>query len=283
MSTYKECLKSDKPNLCPRGYCTAKEKFEVFPSAYATGYAVQVCKGTRKDFLGNKYPDEKYINKKLKKDNPLQRWYREAWVNVCEKGNGPGGYKLCGSGKGIDDPKNYPYCRAYYRLPGTTVTTAQELTQEEIYTMCKVKRSKKQGIEGKPTRVLLSENIYNIKIPQTVAKEARLGLKLLSNGFTGGTQTGLDRARQLSNDKKIDVKSLADMRSWFARHGPDAKNGGTSYPGYCGWVRDGKPMDNPIKKYRGAVSWLIWGGDGAYRWLKTKEIRNILDKQKKLH
>ena len=78
---------------------------------------------------------------------------------MCEKGDGPGGYKVCGSGKGIDDPKNYPYCRAYYKLPGTTVTTAQELTREEIDIMCQVKRSKKQGVDGKPTRVLLSENM----------------------------------------------------------------------------------------------------------------------------
>ena len=32
------------------------------------------------------------------------------------------------------------------------------------------------------------------------------------------------------------------MRTWFARHGPDASNGGTSYPGYCKWVNDGKPI-----------------------------------------
>jgi hypothetical protein len=293
MSDYEKCLDeaqrrydSNKLKLCPRGYCTAKNKFEVYPSAYANGYAVQVCKGTQDDFLGNKYPDETYINKKFKKDevNSLQRWYNEEWVNVCEKGDGPGGYKVCGTGKGIDDPQNYPYCRAYYKLPGTTVTTAQELTKEEIDTMCKVKRSKKQGINGKPTRVLLSENISkagsnNIKIPINVEKEAKLGLELLKNGFAGGTQTGWDRAEQLANGKMIDVNSLADMRTWFARHGPDAKNGGTSYPGYCQWVQDGKPMNNPSRDYRGAVSWLIWGGDAAYEWLKTKEIRDIIENE----
>jgi hypothetical protein len=32
--------------LCARGIAAAKAKFEVYPSAYANGYAVQVCKGT---------------------------------------------------------------------------------------------------------------------------------------------------------------------------------------------------------------------------------------------
>jgi len=292
MSDYNQCLdeaqikyNNNKLKLCPRGYCTAKNKFDVYPSAYANGYAVQVCKGTKEDFLGEKYPDTTYINKNYKKDkvNPLQRWYNEQWVNVCEKGDGPGGYKLCGTGKGINDPQNYPYCRAYYKLPGTTVTTAQELTQEEIDIMCKAKRSKKQGIDGKPTRVLLSENIPKggsdyIEIPLDVQKEAKLGLELIKNGFDGGTQTGWDRGKQLAYDKKIDIKSLADMRTWFARHGPDAKNGGTSYPGYCEWVRDGKPTNNSSKNYRGAVSWLIWGGNAAYQWLKTDDIINILEK-----
>jgi hypothetical protein len=31
--------------LCARGKSAAKSKFKVYPSAYANGYAVQVCKG----------------------------------------------------------------------------------------------------------------------------------------------------------------------------------------------------------------------------------------------
>ena len=31
--------------LCARGKAAAKAKFKVYPSAYANGYAVQVCKG----------------------------------------------------------------------------------------------------------------------------------------------------------------------------------------------------------------------------------------------
>ena len=102
---------------------------------------------------------------------------------------------------------------------------------------------------------------------------------MIDAGYNGGTQTGWSRAEQLAYNDKIDIHSLADMRTWFARHGPDAKNGGTSYPGYLRWLEDGKPLTGKGKnKYRGAVSWLIWGGDAAYLWLKTTKIRNTLGK-----
>ena len=35
--------------LCPRGIAAAKKKYKVYPSAYANGYAVQVCKGMMPD------------------------------------------------------------------------------------------------------------------------------------------------------------------------------------------------------------------------------------------
>ena len=40
--------------LCSRGKSAAKSKFKVYPSAYANGYAVQVCKGKIKGLDGKK-------------------------------------------------------------------------------------------------------------------------------------------------------------------------------------------------------------------------------------
>ena len=37
--------KKSGTKLCARGKAAAKAKFKVYPSAYANGYAVQVCKG----------------------------------------------------------------------------------------------------------------------------------------------------------------------------------------------------------------------------------------------
>ena len=40
--------------LCARGKSAAKSKFEVYPSAYANGYAVQVCQGKKPGLDGKK-------------------------------------------------------------------------------------------------------------------------------------------------------------------------------------------------------------------------------------
>ena len=165
LSKYNKCLKqNNKINLCRRGYCSAKTKYNVYPSAYANGYASSVCKGEKADYLGYIYKEDEYMDRiereALKNTrNSLRRWYKEQWVNVCEKGDGPGGYKVCGSGDGLDKPSKYPYCRAYYKYPDTTVVTAPELSKKEINELCKKKRSFKR----KPKRIILSKHRKNSK------------------------------------------------------------------------------------------------------------------------
>jgi hypothetical protein len=41
--------------LCARGLASAKAKYDVFPSAYANGHAVQVCKGKIKGLDGKRH------------------------------------------------------------------------------------------------------------------------------------------------------------------------------------------------------------------------------------
>lgn len=49
-----EGKKKTGTKLCARGKAAAKAKFKVYPSAYANGYAVQVCKGSIKGLDGKK-------------------------------------------------------------------------------------------------------------------------------------------------------------------------------------------------------------------------------------
>lgn len=49
-----EGRKKTGTKLCARGKSAAKAKFKVYPSAYANGYAVQVCKGKMPDASGKK-------------------------------------------------------------------------------------------------------------------------------------------------------------------------------------------------------------------------------------
>lgn len=49
-----EGRKKTGTKLCSRGKSAAKAKFKVYPSAYANGYAVQVCKGRMPGLDGKK-------------------------------------------------------------------------------------------------------------------------------------------------------------------------------------------------------------------------------------
>lgn len=49
-----EGRKKSGTKLCSRGKSAAKAKYDVYPSAYANGYAVQVCKGKQPGLDGKK-------------------------------------------------------------------------------------------------------------------------------------------------------------------------------------------------------------------------------------
>jgi hypothetical protein len=71
MNTTKETInegllesKKKGNKLCSRGISSAKSKFKVYPSAYANGHAVQVCKGKIKGLDGKKKCSGSYCNGK---------------------------------------------------------------------------------------------------------------------------------------------------------------------------------------------------------------------------
>ena len=50
-----EGRKKTGTKLCARGVASAKAKYDVYPSAYSNGHAVQVCKGKIKGLDGKKH------------------------------------------------------------------------------------------------------------------------------------------------------------------------------------------------------------------------------------
>jgi hypothetical protein len=50
-----EGRKKTGTKLCARGIASAKAKYDVYPSAYSNGHAVQVCKGSVKGLDGKKH------------------------------------------------------------------------------------------------------------------------------------------------------------------------------------------------------------------------------------
>ena len=146
------------PVLCERGKETAKRKFRVYPSAYANGYAVQVCRGTKPDYRGVYRADYGPAKKSLEApETPetldLARWYRERWVNVCQR-DSRGRFVPCGRSEARLVAADYPYCRPLYRLPGTPRTpTATQMSEEEIRARCAKKHKMRPGPGGRPSRL----------------------------------------------------------------------------------------------------------------------------------
>jgi hypothetical protein len=60
ISVMDEGRKKTGTKLCARGKSAAKAKFDVYPSAYANGYAVQVCKGRMPGLDGKKHCSGSY-------------------------------------------------------------------------------------------------------------------------------------------------------------------------------------------------------------------------------
>lgn len=144
MNRYRSCLaaenrRSKSKGSCARGRCTARAKFAVWPSAYASGYAVQVCRGAQPDLEGIRR-SELMTGGKAKK-GPLARWYAEKWVDVCEPAK-----KACGGSKSRNsNPTKYPYCRPSVRVDRHTPTTVNELSAQERKRRCSLKRRMEVG------------------------------------------------------------------------------------------------------------------------------------------
>ncbi len=157
--------KKKKNKLCARGVSAAKSKYDVYPSAYANGYAVQVCKGKIAGLDGKKRCSGSYCRGKRNEsynfddievanrlDEDLAVWFgtkkkskgskqpQGPWVNICRKKEG-GGHPECG--RGDSDKGGYPVCRAK--------SVAANMSQSAKDSACRRKREREKtdGKSGK--------------------------------------------------------------------------------------------------------------------------------------
>ncbi len=91
--------------------------------------------------------------------------------------------------------------------------------------------------------------------PETVARQAALGLELRRKFGRGGTQVGVARARDLKNRKELSAATIKRMHSFFARHEVDKKAAN---------------FGNKTDPSRGYIAWLLWGGDAGRAWAERK-------------
>ena len=102
----------------------AKERFDVWPSAYASGWVVQEYKRR-----GGKYHRAVSSHK-----SALRRWFKEKWVDACRWPE----EIPCGRTQSVD--RKYPYCRPSVRVSPKTPQTVREISRKELRRRCKQKR-----------------------------------------------------------------------------------------------------------------------------------------------
>tara|TARA_R100001443_G_scaffold109478_1_gene120789 strand:+ start:272 stop:700 length:429 start_codon:yes stop_codon:yes gene_type:complete len=131
--------------LCPKGKAAAKRKFDVYPSAYANMYASAVCSGKIKPG-GKKKKKKKKTGGiiQLKSGGGLRKWVSEKWVDIgAPKKDGK--FQPCGRKNAKTSKRKYPKC--------VPLAKAKQMTAGQRASAVKRKRSKAQGVGGKPTFV----------------------------------------------------------------------------------------------------------------------------------
>lgn len=124
-------MKSPQPKnktLYNRVKSEAKKKFNVWPSAYASGWLVKEYKRRGGTYTGKTKPIK----------TGLGRWFAEKWVDVCTSPR-----RACGRPGKLSLSawkKKYPYCRPSRRISSETPKTASELSKSELAKRCKKKR-----------------------------------------------------------------------------------------------------------------------------------------------
>ena len=82
----------------------------------------------------------------------LRRWFKEKWVDVSRKDK-DGKHPPCGRGEAKTDSKGYPKCRPSKKVSKDTPKTSRSMSPKEKKAATRRKRSKPQGVGGKPTMV----------------------------------------------------------------------------------------------------------------------------------
>tara|TARA_R100000278_G_scaffold105442_2_gene81914 strand:+ start:8041 stop:8661 length:621 start_codon:yes stop_codon:yes gene_type:complete len=90
------------------------------------------------------------ISKSVDKD--LRRWFKEKWVDVSRKDK-DGKHPPCGRDEAKTDSRGYPKCRPSKKVSEKTPKTSRSMSAKDKKAATRRKRSKPQGVGGKPTMV----------------------------------------------------------------------------------------------------------------------------------
>ena len=109
--------------------------------------------------------------------NGLDKWFKQKWVDIGSKKKG-GGHKPCGRKSASGSKRKYPKC--------VPAAKAARMTDSQKRSAVAMKRSKAQGVGGKPTNV------------KTFARK-----KAFSGGYMGRSIRGEYGGVNLSNPSYV--------------------------------------------------------------------------------
>ena len=144
----------------------AKQRFKVWPSAYASGWLVKTYKqrggkyrvsstkhkgrkksmrksrkrsrkkSMRKSRKRSRKKSMRKSRKRSRKKSGLSRWFAEEWIDVCKLPK----IVSCGRKSARKSPRSYPYCRPRYKITSKSPKTARSYSRAEIKRRCKKKK-----------------------------------------------------------------------------------------------------------------------------------------------
>ena len=104
----------------------------------------------------------------------LAKWFKQDWVDIGSKKKG-GGFAKCGRSKlKADRKRKYPKC--------VPAAKAASMTESQRRSAVKRKRSKAQGVGGKPTNV---KTILKKSMGGLISDQRRAGVAQRGFGFKG--------------------------------------------------------------------------------------------------
>ena len=138
MKSYKQFISEKNVPTDPKKWSywvgQAKKKFDVYPSAYAKGWAAKIYKNA-----GGKW-------KKEQKED-LDKWFKEKWVNIA-KTNPDGSHPPCGTS---GDKEGYAKCVPKSRADKMTKKEKESAVRRKRDAQNKANRGGKKSYgQGKP-------------------------------------------------------------------------------------------------------------------------------------
>jgi len=115
----------------------------------------------------------------------LNRWFKEKWVDVSRKDK-DGKHPPCGRSKAKKGSKGYPKCRPSVKVSSKTPKTSGSMSEGQKRAATKRKRSKKQGVGGKPTIV---KSVLVVKQEDYPEYQAGASPELISVGTVLGVDS----------------------------------------------------------------------------------------------